>query len=561
MEAIAGKFEGREVPKIRDAATPARNLTAAQKRIFNKRMDLIAPMLNPPEGVSLNEQAQSIARARGCVPRTVWTYYLRYRGGGADALVKEPRADRGRSHTVEARPLLRKFVTAKWREAGNLALIRDAVRREWGGPLLPYEGKPPSYNSLRRFLESIPAPLRDRGTNQEKDSKYAPYLVTGRGQWTRPNECWVGDHRILDVLVLNDCLPGAPRGAAVRPWLTCLQDMRTRVIVGWAWSASPSSRSIAAALRQGVERFGLPETFLMDNGKDFRKVGGEGGLLERLGVRARYCIRRHPQSKQVESFFNLLARRFDSCFPDYTGARAGARPDACREGEKKHHEYLAGKRGATPLMPASHFMALCGQWLDEYNRTHEHGGLGMDGRAPLDVMDELLPLAQRRIPAMAELAPLFWDEQRRKVRNGKVELDGATYSAPLDDEQAQQNMYLANARTVVVRRDPQDASRALAFEDGPSGALLARLESDELRAQGPIPEDELRAHLRLRARLDRAAKKAADAMAYGVPREIDLLADRAGLERAPAPKRPPRRIASSAQQFAEEFIEQFRKAE
>jgi hypothetical protein len=90
---------------------------------------------------------------------------------------------------------------------------------------------------------------------------------------TRVNQFWVADHRVVDILGFNDCFQGRQPVFSVPR-----MDDRDR---GHALArdvgrllAQPSWKTIASALRLGMSRFGKPEVFYCDNGKDFKKVGG-----------------------------------------------------------------------------------------------------------------------------------------------------------------------------------------------------------------------------------------------------------------------------------------------
>ncbi len=601
-DALALKTEEGQ-SQLFDARPQARHLTEEQQRLVEDRINLLAPMVDFREGClkpfclgegrevrNMDDVAGWIAAQRQLSKSYVWRLYSRYLRGGAGALEpKGTRADRGQSRAFKNRPALQRFVIGKWNEGINLSHIEDCVKREWGGPLLPYKGKstPPCYDSINNFIQTIPEAVRDakRLPKQKWEAKHAPYLVTRRGANTLPNQVWVADHRIYDVIVLNDSFQQAKQNAAVRLWETCIQDMRTRVIVGSVWNISPSWRTIASALRQGISHFGMPELFYCDNGKDFRKVGagakrgslltaadstspvelddegrvpGNDGLLARLGIKVCYCTPRHPQSKQIESYFGYVSGRFDQMFKErgYTGSKPDLRPDFCRVAEKQHAQFLAGKRDTSPLFSASEFISLHRRWLEERNSSQHHWGCGMDGRTPLQIMDELLPLAQRTIPKIEMLAHLFWDVQERIVANCKVQLNNSTYSVALDDPEGQQKMYLSNGSAVAVHCDPNDLSCALAFESVPGGALLARMVSDELAAQRPVTQEDVKAVTAQRARLRAASKRVMEIGGSSVPTELDLLARRGGIHHIPAAASPSsRRQVAAAPQFVEDFLQ------
>jgi len=341
----------------------------------------------------------------------------------------------------------------------------------------------------------------------------------------------------------------------MRIWETCIEDMRTRTIVGSVWDVTPSSTTISQALYQAISRFGLPEIFYADNGKDFRKVGGayarlpldldEDGririnasadaLLLRLGIRPKYCIPRHPQSKQVESYFSTVSKRFDVLFGNsYAGRKPSLRPDACREAEQMHHEFLAGKRETTPLVPLSYLIRLHRQWTEEFNRDHAHSGHGMDGRAPYQVMDELMPAAERRIPDMATLVPLFWSQKELTVNNCQVTFERFDYEGVTPEDAAQ--MYLANGQKILVRRNPENVASAIACTS--NGEYLAQLRCKQLVERvvdvtdSPVTERAIKHVSRLRAKMYRATKQFWNVVGQGVPTELELLDERSRISTA-----------------------------
>lgn len=468
---------------------------------------------------------------------------------GLPGLVRKGRRDKGRSRYFDRFPEAAGFVLSKYKEGkGEFSdvLIWEILVREWP-TLYPSKLKPPSIDTVRNFLQRVEPALRDavRLPRQQHDQKHAPYLLTDI-EAVPANGIWVSDHRIYDVLVYNDCFEGAERGAAIRLWETCIMDMRTRVVVGSVWNVNPSSSTIADALFRAISKYGKPELFYCDNGKDFRKIGGgrarpaedldengavriapaTEGLLNRLGIQVKYCIPRHPQSKLIESYFSTVSRRFDVMFGDsYTGRDPKRRPDSCREAEKQHRLWLEEKCDSSPFTAASSFVTLHRQWTEEFNTAHKHSGRGMEKRSPYEVMNELMPPEERIIPDMVELAPLFWDGIDRVVANCKVERDGIEYEA--SDEAGAAAMYLANGTKVSVARNPEDVGRALAINQ--EGQVIACLQSKKLAARGPQSEEAIKHMMRLRGRLSKATKGFWKKFAeLGVPTEVQLLAKRAG---------------------------------
>jgi putative transposase len=156
-----------------------------------------------------------------------------------------------------------------------------------------------------------------------------------RLRFTTAYQIWVSDHGQHDVWVRNDLFSGVSTNAAVRPWLTAVLDMRSRKVLGTAWSANPCSHTISSALRLGIADFGIPQVLYVDNGKDFEKIGRVdfspecSGVLIRLGIQPRYCLPGHPESKLIESWFGTVRKRFDCLWPSYCGRGPKDRPEQC----------------------------------------------------------------------------------------------------------------------------------------------------------------------------------------------------------------------------------------
>ena len=323
------------------------------------------------------------------------------------------------------------------------ALLRDLRNLESGCT------RPPSYSAVRSYLQQLPKPLLilSREGERQFQERCEPYLLTDF-ETLAPNQIWVSDHGQHDVWVRNDLFSGVSTNAAVRPWLTAMIDMRSRKIVGTAWSATPSSHTISSALRVGIESFGIPQILYVDNGKDYEKIGRIGfspecsGVLVRLGIEGQYCLPRHPQSKLIESWFGTVRKRFDCLWPSY-----------------------------------------CGPGPDEvYNEL-------------------LLPGQKRLIESPEVLYALFWDRQRRKVSEGGcVQLYGERYE-PADGESLAK-LFLEIERDVLVACDPANLGEAIALDL--DGRFLGRLRAQKLITRGPVSHEDIRASMRIR----RTARKA-----------------------------------------------------
>lgn len=434
---------------------------------------------------------------------TIWRWYSAFVKEGPSGLVRDQRRDAKRAKYFESHPSAAKFVLAKYAEIGqcsptgspNLMLIHSelAIERQRVGSAVRDEAvelgedlkRGPSPGTIRNYIDWLPPVVRDaaRLTREKHDAKYAPVVRTNIAA-LRPNQYWVSDHRVFDILGYNDIFTDLDPGAAFRVWGTAIEDMRTRVM--WiVFAPTPSWKTIASALRMGMRRFGKPEVFYCDNGLDFRKVGGnwvrrpealdEHGriraglmtenLLQRLDITPQYCLPKHPRSKMIESAFSYVSQRCDVQFgAGYAGHKPSARPDACRAAEKQHQAWLKGNAKTTPFLPVSHIIECLAAWFEERNRYHifDRKAHGVAGRTAYDVMHELLPSPQ---PVdVAAIEPLFWEhKQGVTVQRCAVQVNNEIYEGI--DERDKYAMYAVNGQQIAVAYDPYDRTRALAVAD------------------------------------------------------------------------------------------------
>jgi transposase InsO family protein len=509
-----------------EVAEPERlNFSARQNAQALKRLEAIAPLVEFSSrsqrsrptfrtigGVavrSMNSLACYLADQQQVSTRTLWNWYGQYRKLGYAGLVDRVRSDKGKSRFLKAHPAVRAFMENKYLgERLSIRLAYQALLRDLRN-LEPECTRPPSYSAVRPYLRQLPKPLLilSREGERQFQERCEPYLLTDFESLV-PNQIWVSDHGQHDVWVRNDLFSGVSTNAAVRPWLTAMIDMRSRKIVATAWSAIPSSHTISSALRVGIESFGIPQILYVDNGKDYEKVGRIdfspecSGVLVRLGIQPQYCLPRHPQSKLIESWFGTVRKRFDCLWPSYCGGGPKDRPEPCMAALKEHQAFLKGKRKSSPLPLASEFMATARQWIEEYNSQHPHGGRGMRGRTPDEVINELLLPGQKRLIETPDvLYALFWDRQRRKVSEGGcVQLYGERYE-PADGESLAK-LFLEIERDVLVACDPANLGEAIALDL--DGRFLGRLRAQKLITRGPVSHEDIRASMRIR----RTARKA-----------------------------------------------------
>jgi hypothetical protein len=448
---------------------------------------------------------------------SIWEWWNRYKNEGPGALADRVRSDAGKSRVFDRYPEAAAFSRNKYlTERLSVALVHRALLREWHRLSNNSAAKPPDYKTLRMYLQREVSPLV-KMIAREPDRVYkeqaAPYIIRDISK-VRVNAYWISDHMQHDVWVRNNrredtgqlVFPELEENQALRPWFTCIVDMRSRRVTGPTWCATPSSRSIGSALLLGMRLFGRPEVFYIDNGKDYNRLSDDqNGVLMRLGIQSQNCLPKHPQSKQIESFFAGLHKRFDVLWrPFYCGTSPATRPDDCDAVLRKHQK-LMKSGGESPLPTASEFIHACARWIDEFNET-PHSGQGMRGRTPNDVYDSELPPERRSPVNPIDVAELFWERDLRVVcEGGSVRLDKFRF------EPAEQNSFAALmlrvGQQIIVARDPRNLSEAIALTNEREPKYLGHLRSQEMAVHGQTDRDMIRLRMRKEGAVRTAVKQ------------------------------------------------------
>lgn len=528
------------------------SLEGAARDQAQQRLDVISPLIEfsnsgqTPCGAqqpTVSSIVKFIATSQRQSERTIWNWWNAYKASGPGALADRPRKDRNTSRFFSEHKEAAAFVGNKFlNERLSILMTHEALLREWPRLRLSDDDVAPAYETTRVFLNSLPpiiTAVAHGGERAYKDD-FAPFLLRDRSK-LKANQFWISDHMIHDVWVRNfDLETGAPvfgempLNAPFRPWLTAIEDMKSRRIVAHVWCATPSSHTISSALRYALCNFGAPESaFYVDNGKDYNKVSDDArGVLARLGIRTQHCIPRHPQSKQIESFFHILHQRFDVLWrPFYAGISPKHKPEECDQALAVHKNLMASGRGnESPLPAASEFIQQAANWLElEWNNSFKDKARGMAKRTPREIFDADLPPSSRTVIDARDVAPLFWDRQKRIVREGgTVQLFNARYE-PADADSAAA-LTLSIKREVLIACDPLNVGMAIALTHDEK--FLGVLRAQELLVHGETSQAQISASMRERRKIFKALKRnnsmlAQSRLAAGDLCELEVLASRA----------------------------------
>lgn len=314
----------------------------------------------------------------------------------------------------------------------------------------------PAQASVTRFLrnwrQEYVAVRRGRSRKHDFETQQQPYVTRDVTQY-QPGELWIGDHTELDFMVINE------DGKPDRRWITTFIDIRTGLLVGHHLSWQPNSQTISLAFRNGVlgsqlraftgEKFepvqitNVPQTVMLDNGKDYRskytqRVFGKIDFDDaaRLSIqrmtKLHYTLPYHGQSKaQMERWFGTIQTMLKH-LPGYKGNKYQNKPDS-----------LAKDLKTGNILGVEEFDAQVSLAINSYNNRVRRT---LKDQTPLQCY--LTNQTQQRSIDLRVLDFLMMKVQGRRIRRCQVTLFGKEYYSD--------SLLAFNDQLADVYFDPQD---------------------------------------------------------------------------------------------------------
>jgi putative transposase len=263
------------------------------EEIAAQRFQLIAPLLE--EGLDAGKAKQlkeQICKTSGLSERTIRRYLTQHRTEGFSGL--KPRGKKVRdqgeaipSHLVEQAILLR-------REVPNRSVSQIIQILEWEGLAEP--------GQLKR--STLQEKLAERGYSSRQMRLYADSGVAARRfQRKHRNQLWHSD------IKYGPYLPIGPNGTKKQVYLVAILDDATRYVLHGAFYPTLDQRIVEDALRQAIQKYGVPESVYFDNGKQYR-TKWMARMCSKLETRLLYARPYSPESKGKVERFNRLVDSF-----------------------------------------------------------------------------------------------------------------------------------------------------------------------------------------------------------------------------------------------------------
>lgn len=329
-----------------------------------------------------------------------------------------------------------------WHEDARKCFIRNAltpgckIKTAWSRTKRQAEkegwGAIPSYdtakNNFRKLDQDVVTLVKEGETALKVKSP------TAIRDYNFPlHTIWSMDGRSMDLRVIDTKGKYGPAGREFRLWIYAFQEVRSRVLLGYALGASLDADLVRGAFLNALKTTGLliPRKIQPDNGMETaakEHTGGapwrrRGKVLEdeiigtfpMLDIEVVWAGVAHGQTKPVERQFGTLAQMVETR-PEFRGAYCG------NSTETKPEEF------GTPV-PVELVEQALNEEIAAYHRT-PHRGHGMGGKSPLQVYAEQMKMpgvAVRKI-SQAQLRLCTYSAVPITIRrNGSFTILGASY--------------------------------------------------------------------------------------------------------------------------------------
>jgi transposase InsO family protein len=329
------------------------------------------------------------------------------------------------------------------------AQVLTQVRAEFGDELVNHDGvlvEVPPVRTFQHALKALKTAEKVLLTKLSDPDRYRSTMApsgVGTYAWvSTPNALWMIDASPVDAL----CVDGR--------WsiYACI-DIATRRTI-WYVSRTPRAEAVAMLIRKALLAWGVPDKIKTDNGSDF-KAQTTQRLLSALGIEVEYSDPYSPQQKgHVERAIETFQHDCAALLPGFIGHNVS---DRKRIEDRKGFAARLGQDTAETFgvtLTGPQLQDYVDRWAGEIYLHRDHGGL--DGLTPHEAAARspapIRTVEERALDVL--LMPAAGKGGLRTVTKFGIRIDG--------------NHYVIHealpGTTVLVRMDPMDAGRVLAFD-------------------------------------------------------------------------------------------------
>lgn len=306
----------------------------------------------------------------------------------------------------------------------------------------------PSINTMKRRVKELPQMVVTMARHGKDAAKQMIPAQERDRTYLHAMQAVNADGHKWDIFVLW------PDGVVARPVMAAWQDLYSNTILSWRVDRSENTDLIQLAFGDMIEKWGIPEEALMDNGRAFaskRMTGGAktrfrfkikeddvNGVMTILGVKTHWAIPRHGQSKPIERAFGDMEENIAKDLR-FAGAYVGNNPLA------KPENY------GSKAIPLEEFLKVVEQGIKEHNnRPNRHTPTCGGKKSFFQAFSESLSIrpVRKATEAQRHLWLLAAENVTVNKKNGSIRFMKNRYFADFLHEHL--------GESVVVRYDPQN---------------------------------------------------------------------------------------------------------
>lgn len=343
-------------------------------------------------------------------PKTIENWYYRWRQAGIEALIPQPRRDKGQCHLPPE--IQQAILAAKHdRPLRSIRSIRTLLERQG----VVAKGSV-SRSTIHRLLQTHGLSRVDSGAQPVERRSFVA---------THAGDLWQGD-------VMHG--PSVRvQGRLRKVYLVSLMDDASRLIAHCAFCTGETALDIEGVLKQAVLKRGLPKRVLIDNGPAYRASSLQG-ICARLRINLIYAQPYQPQAKgKIERWHRTVRDQF------------------------------LGELQLEAIGDLDELNARLWVWVEQLYHQRVHGAL--QGQTPLQRYQHDLAHIRPLGPLAHQLDEIFYHRLERKVRkDGTLSYQGQSYEVPYE---------LVGQRVVLVVDPHEDQALRVESPQGqPLGAVI-----------------------------------------------------------------------------------------
>ncbi|EFM88715.1 phage transposase [Actinobacillus pleuropneumoniae] len=319
----------------------------------------------------------------------------------------------------------------------------------------------PSLSQVRRVMSKFSKLFKAVGRKTGAELRAMNTYVKRDWSVLKANDVWVGDGHSMKMKVAHP-----DHGRPFIPELTMVMDTASRFIVGWSVSLAENCIAVADAIRNGVEKHGIPAVYYSDNGggeKNWTLDADITGILPRLGINHQTGIPGNPQGRGIiERVNQTIALRIARQFETYHGRGADRETvrqvstgvvsleKALRQGKTELTDKQKRAKGKLPSW--QQFIDAVEQAIDWYNNEHVHREVGT---TPAKKRQQLLQDVEVLHISPIEARDMFRPQVIRVAQRGWLSLFNNDYFnqklIEVDGDKVTVSFDIHNAESVIVR--------------------------------------------------------------------------------------------------------------